>query len=977
MTRKPFLTVALLLALLATATTATAQWSQTTACPGWNNPQNFSTGSSMFEGVKLGYSGEGGTKNSSLCPNVMTGVTGANSMGPTYTTAQMDAGVGSGGCNNAALTIPLQSSSFAIMTNTTGTDPNTSNRLKYVPTEYNTPDGSTNLTRSIRVGDGCANGGQYGVASLYYTMRVTSQNAMLYIYYAIVAQAPGHGMPGNPAFIIRVRERTSSGNWSQISDTLAYYITTTPVQNGGSANCDYMERISPVPLTDRGWHSATPGTFDDPVYYKDWEKVAINLTNYINEFVQVQVMIYDCSANYHFAYAYIAGECRPMQINTAGCPPGLSTDVATLTAPRGMQNYVWYASEWGVADDPPAAAVMPGGENDYFTFRRLTPEVGTEESGAYEYPAQADDFRVSRRRNDAGTTVACDSVGNRQTFMCEMTSALDPAKPFVSRLYTNVTNTKPSMEVDSILTCEGDVKINNLSQVPGDPTLVDLAQTSWKYYDNASCLGDPILEYVGDSIVTHFDDSEVKGLLVRTQTIDPTCYSEAIYPIKPRINPKAGMTLSRRVLCDEDQVVIIDTTSSTTRRVWYFLPEDAESSDEELEAWTSDSREIMRSFTHSVEPIRLEVYNGLYTLYRGDTTWCSALAHDTVAVFLHPELEVTGDTLVCEGGTTDVSVRAVGVDSCSYYWSLTLGEVTGNLPEGPNLAVAPYADKSTYYVKVVSPQGCVAWDSLHAYLVRPKLYMIPEDGRICPGSTATLIGTDADHFTWTAQPEDPSLAGQENASQIEVSPETTTTYTMIGHGTNDCDALPQKKTVVIVPLPEPEVRITPGYIDSDDPTVSLLDASRGSVNSEWAFPDGEMAFGREVTHTFEDAVGVDSVTVILTTYNELNCPVEYPFSIPVSLFTAWFPNAFTPGSEDANALFSFFTVNDYEYFHIYIYNRRGELVYESDDVKFKWDGTRLSDGEPLPQGTYVYTCRYRKPGSTVLSAIRGTVTLIR
>ena len=78
-----------------------------------------------------------------------------------------------------------------------------------------------------------------------------------------------------------------------------------------------------------------------------------------------------------------------------------------------------------------------------------------------------------------------------------------------------------------------------------------------------------------------------------------------------------------------------------------------------------------------------------------------------------------------------------------------------------------------------------------------------------------------------------------------------------------------------------------------------------------------------------------------------------------------------------SVFFSFFTVNDYEYFHIYIYNRRGELVYESDDVKFKWDGTRLSDGEPLPQGTYVYTCRYRKPGLNTLSEFNGTVTLIR
>ena len=31
----------------------------------------------------------------------------------------------------------------------------------------------------------------------------------------------------------------------------------------------------------------------------------------------------------------------------------------------------------------------------------------------------------------------------------------------------------------------------------------------------------------------------------------------------------------------------------------------------------------------------------------------------------------------------------------------------------------------------------------------------------------------------------------------------------------------------------------------------------------------------------------------------------------------------------------------------------------------------------MPQGAYVYVCRYRKPGMNTLSELRGTVTLIR
>ena len=81
------------------------------------------------------------------------------------------------------------------------------------------------------------------------------------------------------------------------------------------------------------------------------------------------------------------------------------------------------------------------------------------------------------------------------------------------------------------------------------------------------------------------------------------------------------------------------------------------------------------------------------------------------------------------------------------------------------------------------------------------------------------------------------------------------------------------------------------------------------------------------------------------------------------------------GSEDQNSTFRLFTINAYEFFHIYIYNRRGELVFDSDDPEFVWDGTM--DGKPCPQGTYVYVCRFRKPGTNNLAQLHGSVTLVR
>lgn len=943
------------------AVQAQTEWSQATACPGWNNPANFNAGDATNY-----YTGQTGTRSSGVAPNVMTGTTGmAFSSSNSYSRSAL-ANVTLNGNYSDCATFPTgysQSNAFAIMSGS-GHDANTGNQLPFVPTQFNTNDTTgrivnTNIQKSIRVGDACGN---TNAVSLCYNVYVTPQNAMFYIYYACVVEDPGgggHGATNDPAFIIRVLKQNSSGNWVQVSDTLAYMQTATEPSQGGTLQNGV-----------NGWHKSN-STYS--VWWKEWSKVSINLSNHLYENLRIEVQNGDCGYSQHFAYAYIAGECRPMRINSSGCPPGMATDVTTLMAPRDLRNYVWYASEYGL---------LPDGEesSSIYTWRQLTPDNGP---ALYDYNVQASDFHITRRMSPSGATTVVDSTGNWQTFRCKLTSALDPNKPFDSYLYASVQNTKPSMFVDSTFDCDGKVTLWNRSEVPGNPALVIPGQTLWQFYNNPDCGGEAMLTLTGASAEGQFNERGLKGVRVRTVTSDAGCYSEAIYPLRPRFRPNAGMSISERVLCDADETTLVDTTQGTNNtRVWYFRAENAADDDmtlsDTLAGSGEDNRIVTRSFTHALEPIELVVNDGTFYTdpFHGDSVvWCTTLVHDTVSVFLHPELEVTGDTVVCEGSQTNATVRALGVDSCRYEWSMTLGEVSGGFGEGATLKVTPYADKATYYVKVTSPQGCVAWDSIHAYLVRPKLSMTPEDGRICPGDRATLTGSDADHYTWTASPNDPTLAGQDSAARISVSPSVTTTYTMVGHGSNGCDATPQQKTVTIVPLPVPEVKLSPGFIDTDNPEVSLKDVSQYGVASSWLFNDGSVLTGTEVNHVFANCIGYDSVPVTLTSYNELNCPIEYPFYIPVSVYTAWFPQIFTPGSADGNSKFRLYTINDYSYFHIYIYNRRGELVYDSDDMNFEWDGT--CKGEPCPQGAYVYTCRFLKTGTPVMSSMQGSVTLIR
>lgn len=56
------------------------------------------------------------------------------------------------------------------------------------------------------------------------------------------------------------------------------------------------------------------------------------------------------------------------------------------------------------------------------------------------------------------------------------------------------------------------------------------------------------------------------------------------------------------------------------------------------------------------------------------------------------------------------------------------------------------------------------------------------------------------------------------------------------------------------------------------------------------------------------------------------------------------PNIFTPNSDSLNDYFKPIIIKNINELTIQIFNRWGEVVYESNDLSFKWDGYKMSDG---------------------------------
>ena len=906
-------------------------------CPGLKNPSSFTAGTSAGTFVGF-YSGQTGSKPSSSCePNALTGQTGINLTSDIIPASQMASVTDGGGSSYCGASLS-PSNHYRIMSNTdgpgTGTqigkDPLVSYQLPYCPTEYD-----PTITKSIRLGN-CQT--SYGAEALYYTMNVRVQNALLFIYYSIVVQAPGHGAGYDPAFVIRVSKQNSAGQWQQISDTLCYAISSTNAQNGVN-----------------GWHSYSGG------FYRDWNKVAINLMKYLYEQVRVEVFIGDCGYGGHYGYCYVSGDCQAMDIKTSGCPAGETTTVQTLEAPTGLSNYAWYRSNTdghliGSLANIPAS---------------VTWEPLTSGPNSYRYDCQVDDFRIQESPESSYLT-------DNMVFRCDMTSAMDPAKPFTSNVYVRVQNTKPLVSIDSLKDCDSGVKLTNKSYVPNDLNGCDTSITKWWVYSGSDPNTPVVDSIVGGILSYQFDTCGLYAVKMRSYNRDDhECYSDATYRISTLCRPHPVLEPSAREVCDSEMVQLTDATPGCRRRDWIlYYPDHVETI---MGNRSNNNQTITRIFTEYKNPVELRVYNGLFThdsVNFYDTIWCTASAFDTIEVFQHPDLLVTGDTVVCNGQQTDITV-STETEGCNYRWYREL-EGTSQIAEGPTLRVLPYDDTCKYYVKVISRKQCVAWDSVNAYRVNPRLSISRHD--MCDGDEVTLTAEAAYSYSWTASPADSSLdmlldETGHGPDSITVTPHQTTTYTLIGHGTNDCNASPLTETINVHQIPVATVEYYPTFVDSDNPVVTFTDASPYSVRRVWHFEDG---IAEETTspcsHNFGE-VSADSVNVTLVAYNDLECSDTASLKLPVTQFTFFAPNAFTPERPDNNT-FQIYTANEQENFSVFIYDRAGRQIFTSNDLHFKWDGNS-TEGIKCPQGTYVYVITYRRPGTEDIVTQRGAITLIR
>lgn len=90
----------------------------------------------------------------------------------------------------------------------------------------------------------------------------------------------------------------------------------------------------------------------------------------------------------------------------------------------------------------------------------------------------------------------------------------------------------------------------------------------------------------------------------------------------------------------------------------------------------------------------------------------------------------------------------------------------------------------------------------------------------------------------------------------------------------------------------------------------------------------------------------------------------------------FFPSAFSPNKDGLNDEFKTITRADFfTLYHLIIYNRWGQKIFESKDPSKGWDGRM--NGVLQPAETFIWACSFIQRNNGIKDSKRGTVTLVR
>lgn len=371
-----------------------------------------------------------------------------------------------------------------------------------------------------------------------------------------------------------------------------------------------------------------------------------------------------------------------------------------------------------------------------------------------------------------------------------------------------------------------------------------------------------------------------------------------------------------------------------------------------------------------------------YTVYAENESGCVSTP-ESIIVSVRPPISgtITPFDTICPGYPTTISATSSGGIGQPYDYVWSSGETHNGVGAHSITANPPVTQDYT----VTITDGCESTPLVLTTNIRVAPLPVPQyqvlDPVQCEPAVFTIVNTTDPTLSQYVYWEVDGIHQYLNQDTI-ISPEfwygEYEIYMMVTTYEGCVDSIRIENALYVQPKPVANFGYAPNPVTAFNTTVAFSNYSFNGYTYQWYFEGGYPSSSEQedVEVEFPDGV-IDTYDVMLITTSELGCVDTMFHELVVQPeILIYAPNTFTPDGDEFNQNWRVYMegVDIYDW-ELLIYNRWGEIIWESNDIEVPWDGTYK--GQLLPDGTYPWTIRTRNVLNDEKVEFRGHVNIIR
>lgn len=294
---------------------------------------------------------------------------------------------------------------------------------------------------------------------------------------------------------------------------------------------------------------------------------------------------------------------------------------------------------------------------------------------------------------------------------------------------------------------------------------------------------------------------------------------------------------------------------------------------------------------------------------------------------------------------------------------------------GSDPPVHQYPDTGTYVVTLVmidtfacnNPDTMQKTVQLSMFLVIAG-FDLPDT--ICIGDAVSFINLSENALTYLWGLDNGSISHDVIPAHAFSTPGTFE-ISLVAGNVNSCNKFDSAtRWITVLPQPEASFYYDPTIPVTNEP-ITYTNTSKNATSYLWSFGDGNTSTEIHPVYMHKKS---GKYTVCLIAWNELGCSDTACRRIDADIVPAiGVPNAFSPNGDGNNDIL-YVRGAAIVSLQFRVYNRWGELVFETTDLNVGWDGTYK--GKPQEMDSYAYTLQATFEDGTSTSK-QGNVTLLR